>query len=148
MHDIGNQGHPRSMQLCLCIQYTGVCRATRSLGVSEQPQVPAHVDAGVKVGVHRRNILQRSGPRAHHWHKRRIGRASQQALLLEPEHGLSHIQVLCQRLIHQCIQGRIVPGTPPLGQLSLPCSCRRLLPLGGCCLVQLDSHRRSTSRQQ
>jgi hypothetical protein len=150
VHHIGHQRHPRCMQLGLRIQHAGRACTARRFGVTKQAKIPAHINAGMKVSVNCRNILQ--GPRsgADYGAKSRICRTRQQALLTQTQHGLSHIKVLGQRLVHQRIQRGVIPGTPPVGQLRRVRLLSRLLllPLGWRGPVQLDCLGRSTACQQ
>ncbi|MPM78147.1 hypothetical protein SDC9_125158 [bioreactor metagenome] len=104
----------------------------------------------MEVSINCCNILQ--GPRsgADRGAESRIGRTGQQALLTQAQHGLSHIKILGQRLVHQRIESRVIPGAPPLGQLRRGRLWGRLLllPSRWRGSVQLDGLGRGTACQQ
>ena len=80
---------------------------------AEQAQIPGQVDAGVKVRVHGRHVLQRANAGRDVGLVRGRRHTLQQTLLFEAAQRLRQIEVLGQRLLDQGVQLRVLPAPPP-----------------------------------
>ena len=137
------------MQLCGSIQHTGRTGALGRLRIAKQAQIPAHIDAGVKISIAGGDILKCARTCTNHGQEGRTRGFCQQFLLTQAQHGLRDIQILGQRLIHQRIERWVIPGLPPLREFSIAgANWARLLPFLGQRGVQPNVNRRSAPRQQ